>query len=368
MLAAYYTVLPAARTRGVEPRLVRRHVALAFPVYASMRGWLPISAFQFDRLAERAFDRWAMRHYVPADVAHAVVGLGRRYRRMAKGRFGALSVCDATTSHIRGYQTLLAAEHRKWGVPLEWDERTTAAVEEEYVESDLILAPSRFAYESFVAGGVPASKLALVPYGVDTDEFRPVPKRDETFRILFVGTLSLRKGLPYLLESVATLRWPNAELVLRGTESPETRTLLNSYRGTIPISLVPPQPRSTLKELYSSASVLVLPSIEDAFGIVIGQALACGTPVIATTHTGGPDVIDNGANGFIIPPADVAALRRALTDAYENRAMLTDMRGEARRRVEAARGWDTYGDGVVAALRQALDRRDRACLDRRAGT
>jgi glycosyltransferase involved in cell wall biosynthesis len=109
--------------------------------------------------------------------------------------------------------------------------------------------------------------------------------------------------------------------------------------------------------LYSDGSVLVLPSIEDGFGLVIGQALACGIPVIATTHTGGPDVLEEGVNGFIVPPGDVDALQGALTTAYENRETLAEMGREARRRVEQARGWGAYGDGVVAAFSQALQRR-----------
>ena len=135
----------------------------------------------------------------------------------------------------------------------------------------------------------------------------------------------------------------------------ESTALLAQYRGTIPLTILPPRPRSRL--LYSGGSVLVLPSIEDAFGLVIGQALACGMPVIATTHTGGPDVLEEGVTGFIVPPGDVGALQSALTTAYENREMLTEMGREARRRVEQARGWGEYGDGVVAAFGHALQRR-----------
>jgi alpha-maltose-1-phosphate synthase len=356
LLAAYYTALPASRTPGIDPAIVHRHRALLLPIYALMRGWPPVSQHRLARLIDYEFDRWASRHVVYSDVVHAIAGLGRRYRLAAKKRFGAMTVCDSGNTHIRVHQALQNAEAAKWGrEPIQWDEGRFASIEEEYEESDLILTASTFAYRSFVDRGIPPSKLALVPYGVDADEYRPLPKRnDGRFRILFVGGLTLRKGLPYLLDAVAGLNWANAELVLRGTPTAEARPFLSAYHGTIPISLVPPQPRSMLSQLYSSASVLVLPSIEDGFGLVIGQALACGTPVIASTHTGGPDVIEEGVNGLIVPAGDAETLREALIRAYESPEMLAEMGRQARLRVERARGWGQYGDGVVAAFRRAL--------------
>ena len=349
LLAAYFTILSPARTPGVPPHLVHRHLALLLIVYAS-RGRLPY------RMIDREFDRWASRHLVQADVFHAPQGIGRRHRLLAKRRFGALAVCEALTSHVRNQQELVTAEHAKCGAaPVHWDENHIASIEEEYAESDLILTASRFSYNSFAARGVPASKLAVVPYGVDCDAFQPMPRTDSVFRILYVGTLSIRKGLHYLLEAVARLKWPDAELRLQGGMTAETAALLADYDGSIPLVVVPPRPRSRL--LYSGGSVLVLPSIEDGFGLVIGQALACGIPVIATTHSGGPDAIEDGVTGFVVPPGDADALRGALTTAYENRERLADMGLEARRRAERARGWDTYGDGVVAAFARALDAR-----------
>ena len=357
-LSAYYTVLPRSRTSGVPARLVHRDLALLPPLYALMRGWSPISELRLDGLIQREFDRWVSHRIVETDVVHALAGAGRRQRQAARKRYGALAVCDAPTTHVLYRKALLSEEYARWGrQPTDFDDTTIESIEKEYEESDLILVPSRFAYQSFVTRGVPPSKLAIVPYGVDCDEYRPVPRTDSVFRILFVGTQTIRKGLPYLLDAVSRLRWPDAELALRGTLKAESKEVLDRYRGTIPISMVPPLPRSQLKQLYSSASVLVLPSIEDSFGLVIGQALACGTPVIATTHTGGPDVVEEGVTGFIVPPGDAGALQRALTTAYENREMLAEMGAAARRRIEGARGWGEYADGVLAECGRAIERR-----------
>jgi alpha-maltose-1-phosphate synthase len=357
VLAGYYTTLPRSRTPGVSAPVVHRHLALLGALYAFQRGWLPISEQRIGRLVEHQFDRWASRRSMRSDVVHAVAGIGRRHRLMAKQCCGAVTVCDSGTTHARFHEALLDEEHAAWRVPpVAWDQERLASIEQEYAESDLIVTPSRFAYNSFVARGIPPSRLALVPYGVDSDVYRPIPKRDQIFRVLYVGALSLRKGLPYLLEAAATLKWRDAELALRGSDTPESQVFLDRYRGPIPLTRVPPQSRAQLKELYSSASVVVLPSIEDGFGLVIGQALACGTPVIATTHTGGPDVIEDGINGLIVPPRDSRALAAALARLHDDPATLAAMRSEARRRVEQARGWGQYGDGMVSAFAQALQR------------
>jgi glycosyltransferase involved in cell wall biosynthesis len=361
VLAAYYTSLPVSRTPGVPSTLARRHLALLLPIHGLIHGWAPLSPQRLNRLIDHEFDRWASRRLVDADVTHAVAGLGLRQRRAAKKQFNALTVCDSGTTHVRAQQALQDAEHDRWGAePVPWDGRSIAGIEQEYDESDLIVVPSRFAYQTFVNRGIPAQKVALVPYGVDADVYRPVPKMDQTFRILFVGTLSLRKGFPYLLDAVTALNWRDAELTLRGSETPESRRLLDAYRGATRISVVPPQPRGRLKELYSNASVLVLPSIEDGFGLVIGQALACGTPVIASTNTGGPDIIEDGKNGLIVPAGDSRALQDAMTRLRDDPTLLAGMRVEARNRVERARGWGEYGDRMVNAFVQALKDRGTA--------
>ena len=203
-LAAYFTALPASRTSGVPPHLVHRHLALLPLIYANR--W-PRWQRRLYRSIDREFDRWASRRVVTADVVHAPASIGRRYRLTARRRFGALTVCDSLTTHVRYQQVSVTAEHAKFGAAsVDWNEELIASIEEEYAESDLILTASRFSYNSFVAHGIPESKLAVVPYGVDCDAFTPMPKADDVFRILFVGTISIRKGLPYLLEAVARLR------------------------------------------------------------------------------------------------------------------------------------------------------------------
>jgi glycosyltransferase involved in cell wall biosynthesis len=213
---------------------------------------------------------------------------------------------------------------------------------------------STFAKTTFVEHGIAEHRIAVTPYGVDQSDYYPVPKTDETFRILFVGSLCLRKGLPYLLDSVSRLKFRNAEFVLRGGDTPTTAMILSQYAGSIPLRIVGPLPRARMKELFSQASVMVLPSIEDGFGLVIAQAMACGVPVIASTHTGGPDLIADGVEGFIVQPRDSKSLGQRLTELYEDRELLARMAHAALSRINTMGGWSAYGDAVERAYRSVV--------------
>src|SRR5262249_44664598 len=150
------------------------------------------------------------------------------------------------------------------------------------------------------------------------------------------------------IEAVSRVRFRNAELALVGPSTSDSETILNDYKGTVPLRVIGPQrsSRSNMRRIFSQASVLVLPSIEDGFGLVITQAMACGVPVIASTHSGGPDVITNGIDGFLVEPRSSAALEERLTILYENRDLLLQMSESALLRIQAMGGWTKYGDAA----------------------
>ena len=171
------------------------------------------------------------------DVFHSLSGYGLRAHRVARQRYGALTVCDRGSSHILYQDEILAEEHSLWKVPYRRiDPRVVDRELQEYEECDLITVPSDFAYRTFIEKGVAKEKLRLVPYGVDLSLFRPVPKRDKIFRVIYVGALSLRKGIPYLLQAVEALGLPGFELWLIGGLEPRYQT--NSGKACRLVSLL----------------------------------------------------------------------------------------------------------------------------------
>jgi glycosyltransferase involved in cell wall biosynthesis len=90
--------------------------------------------------------------------------------------------------------------------------------------------------------------------------------------------------------------------------------------------------------------LLALPSIEDGFGLVLSQALACGCPILASTNTGGDDLITNGLEGFIVPIRNSEALTDRMQQLADEPALQHRMSQAALARVQHLGGWTHYGD------------------------
>ena len=223
-------------------------------------------------------------------------------------------------------------------------------------EADVVFVPSTFARQSFMQAGVDPRKVVMVPYGVHLAHYFPAPKRHDSFRVLCVASISIRKGIGYLLEAMERLALPNAELVLRGTVFPESKTILARHDGRF--RLQPAVARKELHDLYSQASVLVLPSIEDGFGLVIAQAMACGVPVIATTNTGGPDLITDGKDGFVVPIRSSEAIGERLEYLYRHPDERAAMGRAALEKVRSLNGWGNYAGEVIRTYKERLSHRN----------
>jgi glycosyltransferase involved in cell wall biosynthesis len=332
--------------------------------------WLHTSLAVMSRLkmgwiAQRAalpandfFDRWVASQMKPSDIFMAMSGLGLYARRSARD-MGSLCVCDRGSTHIRYQDELLAEEFDRCGLPYTPISKELVLKEEkEYEESDLVVAQSSYAYQSFLTRGFPAGRLAWISPGVDLEMFSPAPRQDEVFRVLYLGQLGCRKGTRYLLEAMALLNDPKIELVLAGTILPEAQPLLASFAGKFRYA-GRPGGKTELRDLYRQASVFALPTIEDGFGLVLNEAMACGLPIIATTNSGGPDLIEDGRQGFIVPIRSAEAFAERIAFLRDHPARLREMSNEALERSRQY-SWDAYGDKVVGLYRRALEARTEA--------
>ena len=222
-----------------------------------------------------------------------------------------------------------------------------AEVCEEPRLADLCIASSGYTRRTLIENGVDAERIRVVPYGVDLEWYRPPAEAPRgPFRVLFVGQMVQRKGLSYLLEAWRRLRLPNAELVLAGHGMADDALLAEAGEGCTIRRAVS---RAELRHLYQTSDVFCMPSLAEGFGLVYLEALACGTPVIATPNTGAADLVTPGVDGFVHRIRDVDALAGTLRWLYEHPGERREMRVAARRLAER-HGWPAFRDAIRDAL------------------
>ena len=309
-----------------------------------------------------AFDEWTSRQLAKAEPQpDALIGISGSSLKTGRElqRRGGIFVCDRGSSHQRFQQTILGEEYRRWGLAKRVsDPRDTAREEELYAMADAITVPSSFSARSFAEMGVPSSKVHLIPYGVMLDRFHrttPQPEISERFEVVFAGQVSIRKGVPYLLEAFARLEHPNKRLRLMGPLEPELKSILHRFPAAS-VEFVGPVSQEVLASVMGSSHVLVLPSIEDGFGLVMGQAMACGCPVIASTNTGGSDLLTHEAEGYIVPIRDADAIRTRLQALIDTPGLHQSLSTAALARVQQLGGWTHYGDGWETLLHRLTGR------------
>ena len=356
LLGAIYSTWPWARLKreGLPHNKVKTFPWVHTPEMLLRRaGMLP--HWLDDAMGVRnalLFDECTARRATECDALVAISGAALKTGQIVQKR-GGVFVCDRGSTHQRYQENIVSEEFRRWNVSLPVsDERDTVREEEIYAVADAITIPSSFARRSFLTMGVPAEKLHTIPYGVRLESFSKVADpSDESFDVLFAGSVSLRKGVPYLLEAFRKVNHPKKRLRLAGGVSADLKQVLERLPKEN-VEFLGPLPQSQLPLLMSRSHLLVLPSIEDGFGLVLSQALACGCPLLASTNTGGDDLITDGVEGFIVPIRSVDALTERMQRLADDRDLQRRMSEAALTRVKNIGGWTQYGDGWEKLLRQ----------------
>ncbi len=287
-------------------------------------------------------------------------------------------------SHRYGHVLQAAAVARRTGIPLVVSTSYHPADRRESARNRRILRLDDFAFgmtayrvaraivvqseleRRRLAEFAPADRLRIVPPGVDLPEWA-TPERDRADGLglpaeyfLFVGRIASNKGLPNLVEAIASLP-PAARrpLVLMGSDWGERAGLeaLARRRGIADdlrwLGHVPD--RAAYRAVIRGARALVLPSEWEAYGFVLLEAMAAGTPIVATAVGAVPEVLGSGRLGLLVPYGDPSALAAALRSVGEDP-------GAARARVEAGRAhvreldWSASAERFRALYREVAGR------------
>lgn len=261
------------------------------------------------------YDAYAARRLPQGD--HLIVFIRQAAAQFAAARaagYESVSMMSASP-HVRRVARQHALAHKQYPLERSFGTHVLRRYLSEYEQADRIYAASSYTLESFLEQGFPEDRLAIFP-------LTPAPRYTaqeraqtaSTFDVVYVGGLSVAKGVPLLIDAVRRLPHPDMRLILiGGWKSPGVRRFVQSACAEDSrIVLAPGDPLPYLR----TAGVCVHPTFEDGFAYAPAEALACGVPVLVSDDTGMKDLVDHGVNGMVLPTGDRAALSEAIAATY----------------------------------------------------
>lgn len=274
--------------------------------------------------------------------------------RSAK-RLGITRIYDLPIGYWRAARRILSEETERrpeWAVTIGGLRDSDEKLDRKDAElrlAEIIIVASSFTARTLEECPFPVAAVSMVPYGADdvARGKRPHPGgHSGKLRILFVGSLSQRKGIADLFEAVSVVG-PGIELTLIGRKTGPKCPALD--RNLAQHRWIPSLPHEKILAEMRSHDVLVFPSLFEGFGLVVTEALSQGLPVITTPHTCGPDVLTDGEDGYIVPIRDSKAIAEKLELLHRDRERLAAMSDAARKKAEGLR-WEDYRRRIVEVV------------------
>ena len=349
-LGAYYSGYPAWKLPDSNGLPIRAHSLRTNIVYGLLK-YAPVrfrpSSRRLFLWQDRGFDRWVGAHLEACDFIHGIPGQCLHTFRAAT-KLGVRTVLNHATGPVREWVRLMEPEYARVGLRLTdacpYDADYFRREDEEYALADFHCAASTIVRDQLFAIGIDAARIWLVPYGADERIFhRGNQPAVELFRIVFAGQVGLRKGLRTFLDALTLAARADWRVDFFGTVLGEARTDLDAYRGATPLEFHGAVSQAKLGDAFRSASVLVLPSLEEGFGLVVPQALNCGCPAIVSDRVGGKDFVRHRENGSVFKTNDADALATELNWWSANA-----------RRTDDAYGWQAPAQALLAASHAVL--------------
>jgi glycosyltransferase involved in cell wall biosynthesis len=228
--------------------------------------------------------------------------------------------------------------------------------------ADGLVVPGTAAYEYVTSLGAPVDRVWIAPNAVDNERYRSrMVDRDQRrgpVQVLFVGRLDSGKGVLTLLDAWSLMRH-DAELTIVG-DGPLRERLAARVAGSPmpPVQVLGHLERDEVADRYASADIFFFPSLSDAWGLVLNEAMASGLPLVVSSAPGAvEDVVHDGRNGFVVSPLDAAGFANAIGRLAANPGLRSQMGRESS---SIIRGFEphAWATGMRTAILDVLNRAD----------
>tara|TARA_A100001015_G_C14997232_1_gene716729 strand:- start:601 stop:1773 length:1173 start_codon:yes stop_codon:yes gene_type:complete len=345
-----------------------KNIIISFPIFEILRRLIQLINFQYEYLnigLKKIFSYFIILS-LPKELKiygfFAGNGFNSEIIKKLKTR-GVICIAFEGSAHILYKYKLLSDEYKDLNVAFEMHKQKKLISEtlKEYDYADYIHVPSKFVKDTFISQGVNTKKLIHIPYAVDYNFFKPliVKKKDNFFKVLFVGGISFRKGAHYLLDAANLLKEINIQFIFVGNISPDFKKYLKLKKfDKTKVLFKGHKKREDLPYYYSSADVFCLPSLEEGLAAAQIEAMACSLPIICTTNTGGADLIINNNEGFVIPVKDSVAIKNKILYLFNNRDMCLKMGKKAYEKTNNFFSWDSFVDKLNNKLNHVFYNRN----------
>jgi glycosyltransferase involved in cell wall biosynthesis len=236
-----------------------------------------------------------------------------QFARARKAHWTSLSLMSANP-HMRQVLRQHAVAHRQYPLEQPWATRLLGRNLREYAAADRVYVSSRYSWQSFIDEGFSDEDLAFFPLTPEA-RFTPTPPPDgDSFDVVYVGALTVHKGVPLLIDAIRRLPFTDLRLVLvGGWKTRGMRRFIQaavSQDARISVCVGDPLPR------LRSARLCVHVAYEDGFAYAPAEALACGVPVLVSEDTGMKELINSERDGLVLATGQLDALTEAIAAAY----------------------------------------------------
>jgi glycosyltransferase involved in cell wall biosynthesis len=336
----------------VHPTLAWKGLRISYKLFGTIR-----ACALHDRIVAHRLEALAGQ----IDILHAWP-LGALETLKRASALGIPTVLERPNAHTRFAYEVVQKECERLGVSLPrghehaYNEQILRREEEEYRSASSLLCPSEFTARTFLRQGFAPERLIRHQYGFDENvyypDYRPRdPKRG--LQVLFVGVCAVRKGLHFALEAwLRSSARRDGKFLIAGEFIPEYHKRLAPLLRHSSVCAL--GHRNDVPELMRNADVMVLPTIEEGFGLVCVEALGCGcVPLVSEACT---EFCRHMDNSLVHRIADVEALTSQLNLLHRDRALLAKLRAGALTSAPALT-WDAAGTRLLAAYREVLAQR-----------